>query len=148
MFEQAQVLLRSSQAHGHLVERHAVCSFVEHPARDLERFARFTRRRKETDVAGARPLRRRLRVEDVPSQAPEIRGGRCIVVKFLDVGAVLVERTSGRLIAGGTRHAGFPCVLDHRLGKLPFGHRVERNVEHAVPGTRTNAVHRAMRTLP
>ena len=44
VFEQAEIVLRRPQKHGHLIERHAAPRFVEHAPDDLDRFAPFAGR--------------------------------------------------------------------------------------------------------
>src|SRR5438445_624721 len=56
VLDQAEILLRRPKAYGNLVEGVALGRLVEHPPRDLERFARFTRCREEPHVAHARRL--------------------------------------------------------------------------------------------
>ena len=72
VLEQAEVLLRRAQKHGHLVERHAALRFVEHAPDDLHRLASFARRGEQHDVAGALTLGRALDLEHVPAQTIQI----------------------------------------------------------------------------
>ena len=72
MLEQSEVLLRRTEEHRHLVERHAAAGLVQDAAHDLDRFPPFARRRKHHDVARALPDRRTLALEHVPTQTGQI----------------------------------------------------------------------------
>ncbi len=78
LFDRAPVAFGRADDDRHLVERHAARRFVEDPPRDLDRLARFARRREEPDAvvgstpAGASPANRKRRTRASASVPPSV----------------------------------------------------------------------------
>ncbi len=129
VFEQAEVVPRRPQEHGHLIERHTASRFVEHAADDLDRLAAFARRREQADVARLLALRRPLDGEDMTPQVRKIRRGTRRVLDTLERRTEAHERGRRHLVS--LRHGGEHRGRSRCKGRneVALDRGVERHVE-------------------
>ena len=129
VLEKPEVMLRRPQEDRHLVERDAPFGLVEHPPRDLDRFAPFARRREQANVTRRLADRRPILREDVTAEVGEIaRRGRG-VGQLVERAAQAGERIGRRHVAIGDRRQHLRRAAGDRRDKFPLRFRVERHVQ-------------------
>ena len=72
VLDEAEVLARRAQEHGHLVEAHAAARLVEHVARDLDGLAALAGGGEEDDVVAALVRGRFLGGEEEAAEASQV----------------------------------------------------------------------------
>jgi hypothetical protein len=130
VFEQAEVLVRRAKTHRHLIERNAGRGFVKRASRDLERFARFTWRRKQTNVTGGLRLGRRIEHEDAAPQPSQIGLHGRIVAEVDESQTQRFERMTRQLVTCRATDKRIARSGKDRSREATLGDRVEWNVEH------------------
>ena len=130
VLDEAKVLAGAAKADCHFVEANAGFRLVEGAARNLERLACFSGRRKQADIAGPRPRWRRQWGEDVAPQPSQVGFRVGVVVDTRDRHAFRFERRDRRFVSGGDgeQRSGRPPA--HREREPALGGRRQRHVDH------------------
>jgi hypothetical protein len=97
VLQEAQILTRRAQQHGHLVEAHAAARLVEQVPRDFHGLAPFARCRKEDDLGATRREWRLSGFEQVPAKPLQFPITR-IVIQVRGDGELLERFTSGPIV--------------------------------------------------